>query len=110
MRHLCDVKNVSCRLSRTPNDRPPSERSSTHLGGHLRRVSIGLLLPLLNLDIIALPLSDVELTRAPDLDSILLQHELAPVGQPADYARDGEEDGEVVGWETEGLVDEAGPV
>ncbi|WDK22643.1 hypothetical protein CGRA01v4_13933 [Colletotrichum graminicola] len=66
------------------------------------------LLPLLRLDVVSLPFSDVQLTRPPDLDAPLLQHLLPPVGQPADAARHGEQDGVEVEGEAHGLVDEAG--
>ncbi|TKW57063.1 Norsolorinic acid ketoreductase, partial [Colletotrichum tanaceti] len=58
-------------------------------------------------DVVALALADVQLAGPPDLDAALLQHLLPPVGQPADAAGDGEQDGVEVEREAHGLVDEA---
>ena len=55
-----------------------------------------LLLPLLHIDIVPLRCTEVDLSRTPDLDAARSEHHLAPVCQPADDARDGEQNGEEV--------------
>jgi len=80
---------------------------------HLARLAPPLLLlplalllalaPLPHADIVPRALADVHLPRAPDLDRAG-EHHLAPVGEPADDARDGKQDGEEVGWEAEGAL------
>lgn len=79
-----------------------------NLGGFRALDALPLLLPPLDPLIRPLSLADIDLPGTPDLDAAFLEHQLAPVREPADDAGDGKEDGEEVGGDAEGAVDEAG--
>lgn len=74
---------------------------------HRTRRIISLGFPIFHRFIVTRSRADVYLPRTPDLDATG-KHHLTPVREPPDDARYGKEHGEVVEWEADGPIDQAG--
>jgi hypothetical protein len=61
------------------------------LGGSVKDATVRLLGPVLDVDVVSLAVSLVELTGPPDLGG-RVEHLLPPVGEPANAAGNGKED------------------
>lgn len=71
---------------------PPAVSAVAHLDGRVEDGVVGTVLPLGNVDVVALAGAHVQLTRAPDLDAARLEHLLPPVGEPSNAAGHSEQD------------------